>query len=148
MNQKRLNQRPQKLDTQGVRGLVFALAISSTIGFWAMISKIDGVQSSEAEAPAQTSNEVPLVVEAGQTVVSLPPIPTLVPTLDPSIVAPLIAGAGMPAPSTIGAGIANPPLITSPASGKPSTRVEKEPVKPKKSRGGGGGNTTSTRSSK
>lgn len=144
MNQKRPNQRPQKLDTQGVRGLVFALAVSSTIGFWAIISKVDGAQSSGVEA--QTANEIPLVEETGETMVSLPPIPTLVPTLDSSIVAPLPVRAGLPGPSTIGASVANPPLITAPAPGKPSLRGNKEPVKQKKSRGGG--NTTSSRSSK
>ena len=144
MEQKRPNQRPKKLDTQGVRGLLFALAVSTTIGFWAIVSRIDAAQSIGAENPDQVSSEPPLVQEENQLVVDLPPIPTLVPTLDTSN---LVAGSGLPTPQTIDLVKANPPLITIPgAGGQSSERGVKEPAKPKKSRGNG--NVTKTRSSK
>jgi hypothetical protein len=133
------------MDTQGIRGVVFTLAVTSTIGFWAIFSRLDNAQFSGSEASAQTSNELPYVQEESQIMANLPPIPTLVPIFDGSPAAPSPVLAGSPAPQLA----ANPAVATPPAAIS-SPRDNSAPAgksglpKQKKS----GGKTTSTRSSK
>jgi hypothetical protein len=143
MNQKRPNQRPKKLDLQGARGAVFAIAISSTIGFWAIFSRVDGAQTSSEEVQEPISHELPAAQEQESMVFALPPIPTLIPTLDASILSPSAAPNGIPEPSMISASIPTPQIITLPKTDKSS----KSNKAPRKQKGGGGGKTTSTRSS-
>lgn len=71
----------KKFDTQGARQLVFVLAVSSTLGFWSLVSRINQGQSVQADKGAQASDSVPPLQAGNQFVLDLPPLPTLVPTL-------------------------------------------------------------------
>jgi hypothetical protein len=83
MNKNQPTRRKGPFDMRDVKRLVFLLAVSATLGFWALFSNkyihVGSVaQSSGAavvEAPPDPTQEV-LVLE-------LPPIPTLVPTSMP-----------------------------------------------------------------
>ena len=140
--------RSQKLDTQGARNLVFTLAVSATIGFWAIFSKVDSHLASEGDNPEPAVNEVPLLEEESLAAFGLPPIPTLIPTLNPAQLAP-VAMNGLPAPLAVGAGLPTPSLIKTPLPGKKSPRTDQDPTVKKVKIGGGGGGekTTNTRSS-
>lgn len=142
MDAKRPNQRPQKLDLPGIRNLVFALAVSSTIGFWAIFSRVEAGQFSEGGAPAQTSNEAPLLDEESAMAINLPPIPTLIPALDPSLAAPVTTG-GLPERTTIGLALPTPSLSKPNKPGDSPEEAVERTVKQRKSKD----NSTSTRSS-
>jgi hypothetical protein len=143
MEQKRSNQRPRKLDTQGIRNLVFALAVSSTIGFWALFSRLNDAQSAAGGDLAQSAGEGQFMEEADPVLVNLPPIPTLIPTLDPSIVGP-VAASGLPLPSTIGSTIPTPAAIQLPGTTNERSGSPEKTVKQKKRKA----TTTTTQSSK
>jgi len=74
----------KKFDNQGARRLVFVLAVSSTLGFWGLVSRINQGQSVQADKGAQASGSVPPLQAENQFVLDLPPLPTLVPTFGPS----------------------------------------------------------------
>ena len=87
MDKKPHSNHSRKLDTQAARRLIFMLAASTTLGFWAVFSnKINLDQSTAAGSKDQASGNT-LPVQAGnQLVLDLPPMPTLIPPLDPSTV--------------------------------------------------------------
>ncbi len=144
MKRERANQRPQKMDTQGIRGVVFTLAVTSTIGFWAIFSRLDHAQFSDSGASAQTSNELLYVQEESPIMANLPPIPTLVPIFDGSPAAPSPVSAASSAPPAANSGVATPPAVISSPKDNSAPAGKSGLSKQKKS----GGKTTSTRSSK
>jgi hypothetical protein len=149
MDQKQQKRRPQKLDTYGIRGLVFALAVSSTIGFWAIFSRVDGLQSSGKDSPDQPTDDLSAVQDENITVLDLPPIPTLIPTMDQSISNLPVTAMNLPISVQDGSQVtdlaANPTQIAQPPSTvKPARETSSKPVKPKKVRSK---STTKTRSS-
>jgi len=144
MEQKRPNRRPQKLDTQGIRGLVFALAVSSTIGFWAIFSRTDGVQSAEVDLLDLPSDGMSEIQDENVSVLDLPPIPTLIPTVNPaSISLPMTA---MNLPISVSGGTENVklPQVAPPNPGNKPVKDSSGPEKPKRVREK---KTTSSRSS-
>jgi hypothetical protein len=78
--------KPKKFDTQGARQAVFVLAVASTLGFWVYFSKTAQDQSANAVNNDQVSGTAPPEQTDNQIVIDLPPMPTLVPPLDPSTV--------------------------------------------------------------
>ena len=64
----------KKFDTQGARRLVFVLAVSSTLGFWGLVSRINQGQSVQADKGAQASGSVPPLQAENQFVLDLPPM--------------------------------------------------------------------------
>jgi hypothetical protein len=77
----------RKLDMQGARRLIFILAASTTLGFWAVFSnKVNLDQSAAAGSKDQASGDTPRVQTGNRLVLDLPPMPTLIPPLDPSTV--------------------------------------------------------------
>lgn len=79
--------RASSVDVSGVRRLVLTLAVSSTLGFWAIFSKLT------AEAAAQPKQDSQLPEQSASVAgMDLPPIPTLVPPLDLATV-PTLAGS-------------------------------------------------------
>lgn len=149
MEQNKSGRRPQKVDTLSARNLVFALAVSATIGFWAIFSKLDGSLASEGEGPEPVINEAPRLESESQTAFGLPPIPTLIPTLNPAQLSPVTAN-GLEAPIVSGALLPAPTVIKTASPGSSAPRTEKDPsIKKVKLGGGGGGEkTTNTGSSK
>ena len=144
MDQKKPNRRPQKLNTQGVRGLVFTLAVSSTIGFWAIFSRTDGVQTSGADSLDQSLDGLSRIQDENATVLDLPPIPTLIPTADQSIVSLPAAAMNLPISVPGGAFNVKPTRIAPPTTGNKSDKDNSKPEKEKKQREK---KTTSSRSS-
>ena len=145
MDQRKPSQRPQKLDTEGARRLVFTLAVSATVGFWAIFSRLDSSGASNTEFPEQAVGEMPLVDDEGQAAFGLPPIPTLVPSLEAANLAPVVIN-GLPAPAVIGAALPAPSLSKNPPLRKTSSREDKEPAV-RREKNGGREKTTSSRSS-
>ena len=143
MDQKKPNQRPQKLDTQGVRGLVFTLAVSSTIGFWAIFSRIDRIQSSGADSLDHSPDGFSEVQDEEASILDLPPIPTLIPTADQVFFTSPVAAFNSPISVPAGNQNANPTQIAPPTGLNKPARDSSKPEKPKKQRE----KTTSTRSS-
>jgi hypothetical protein len=77
----------RKLDTQGARRLIFLLAASTTLSFWAIFAnKIDLDQSAIAGSENQASGDASLVQDGNQLSLILPPMPTLIPPLASSAV--------------------------------------------------------------
>jgi hypothetical protein len=144
MEQKRPNKRPQKLDTQGIRGLVFALAVSSTIGFWAIFSRVDAIQPSGADDLDPSSDGMSEVQDENVTVLDLPPIPTLIPATNTSFLSQPMTAMNIPVAITDGAGNRNQPLVSPPTAGNKPVRDLSKPEKPKRVKEK---KTTSTRSS-
>lgn len=144
MNQMRPNRRSQKHDAQGIRGLVLTLAVSSTIGFWAIFSRVDGIQSSGIENLDQSMDGLSEIQDENDGVLNLPPIPTLIPTADVSVVS--LPAAAMTLPISVpGAGEnANPIQIAPRTTANKPDRDRSKPEKQKKEREK---KTTSTRSS-
>lgn len=147
MDQKRPGQRPHKPDTQGFRNLVLTLAVSVTIGFWAIFSRLDGSTASGGDVAEQSVNEVPLLDQESQSAFNLPPIPTLIPALTSVQLGP-VAANGQAAPIALGEALPTPTILKTPQPGTFSPRTDKDPaVKKAKFGGGGGEKTTKTRSS-
>jgi hypothetical protein len=84
MINKNTPNRAKKLDLHGARQLIFILAASSTLGFWAIVSKVDHTQALQASETPQAAGATPPQQTGNQIVLDLPPLPTLMPTLDPS----------------------------------------------------------------
>ena len=144
MDQNQRKRRPQKLDTYGIRGLVFALAVSSTIGFWAIFSRVDGMQSSGKESLDQPTDDLSEVQDENITTLDLPPIPTLIPTMDQSISKLPVTAMNLPISVQADNQVANPTLVPPPPSADKPARDTSKPEKQKKVREK---KTTSTRSS-
>jgi hypothetical protein len=143
MDNKKPNRRPQKLDTQGIRGLVFTLAVSSTIGFWAIFSRADRFQSSGGDSLDPSLDGLSEVQDEEGTTLDLPPIPTLIPPDNKTFVSSPVAALNFPIsvpgenPNASPTQIAPPTIVNKPA------RDSSKPEKQKKVRE----KTTSTRSS-
>jgi hypothetical protein len=149
MDQKRPGQRPHKPDTQGFRNLVLTLAVSVTIGFWAIFSRLDGSTASVGDVAEQSVNEVPFLDQESQSAFNLPPIPTLIPALTAAQLGP-VAANGQAAPVSSGADLPAPTIIKTPQPGSLAPRTDRDPAIKKVKIGGGGGGgekTTKTRSS-
>jgi hypothetical protein len=146
MDHKQPKRRSQKLDTFGIRGLVFALAVSATIGFWAIFTRVDGMQSSGTDNLDQPIDDPTEVQDGNVTVLDLPPIPTLIPTLDQSVGNLPVTAMNLPISVQDGNPVADPTLVVpSPAAVKPARDTStSKPAKPKKVRSK---STTKTRSS-
>jgi hypothetical protein len=144
MDQKKPNRRPQKLDTQGIRGLVFALAVSSTIGFWAIFSRAESIQSSEGGSLDESQDGLSEFQDENQTAFDLPPIPTLIPTADQTLGPLPVTAMSLPISIPGGNPNANPTQIAPPPIVNKPVRDSSKPEKPKQKREK---NTTSTKSS-
>lgn len=141
MNAKR-SKHPNKLDLQNMRNLILTMAVSTTIGFWVVFSRVDASQSADGGVPSDTPNEALFLESEEQILANLPPIPTLVPALDRSLA--VLAPAGTaPASSTIASVLPTPSLIKPSKLGDPSAETAERTVKPRKTKD----QSTSTRSS-
>lgn len=121
--------------TSGLRSLIFAAAITSTLALWALFSKIERNQAS-SDLPPITS-AAPAELAAGEINLNLPPIPTLIPSQSAQTAQTMVSGA-VPTqqPALVVPQLANPVKIkvrdTSPRLDRP----------PRSSNGGGGGGVT------
>jgi hypothetical protein len=72
----------KKVDTHGAKRLIFILAVSSTLGFWVVVSKVSQISSALVKDAPQSAGAVPPLQIENQLILNLPPLPTLVPTLE------------------------------------------------------------------
>jgi hypothetical protein len=72
----------RKLDTRGAKQLVFILAISSTLGFWAVFSNKIDFDLAPSSSTDQGAGDPPPTQAGNQLVLDLPPMPTLIPPLN------------------------------------------------------------------
>jgi hypothetical protein len=73
-----------KLDTSSARRIVFTLAVTSSLGFWALFSRLNGATASGTSEVSDTNTTLPPVQVDQQVSFDLPPMPTLIPPIDPS----------------------------------------------------------------
>lgn len=87
------------LDVSGVRRLILTLAVSSTMGFWAIFSKLSANTAEQINISSDATEPLP-GQSASVAGLDLPPVPTLVPPLN-LITAPTLAGSVqlLPTPS-------------------------------------------------
>ena len=131
------NQSPKRktlFDMRDVKRLVFALAVASTLGFWALFSSEFKLDSFAAASNNVTTGSTPPGQADELLVLDLPPLPTLIPTL----------GAFIPNPTSAPAP-AQKPASSLPAQGG----VVSAPQAPaggntRFARSGGGGNQGSS----
>ena len=82
MEKKTPSKNPRKTDTRLAKQLVFLLSVCSTLGFWAIFShKIDLNQPDGSGAGSGAGELTPAGFE-NQLVLDLPPMPTLIPSLN------------------------------------------------------------------
>jgi hypothetical protein len=74
----------KKIDVHGARRLIFMLAVSSTLGFWVVASKASQISTELVKDAPQSAGALPPLQTENQFVLDLPPLPTLVPTLESS----------------------------------------------------------------
>jgi hypothetical protein len=74
----------KKIDVHGARRLIFMLAVSSTLGFWVVASKASQISTALVKDAPQSAGAVPPLQTENQFILDLPPLPTLVPTLESS----------------------------------------------------------------
>ena len=74
----------KKIDVHGARRLIFMLAVSSTLGFWVVASKTSQISTALVKDAPLSAGAVPPLQTENQFVLDLPPLPTLVPTLESS----------------------------------------------------------------
>jgi hypothetical protein len=72
----------KKIDVHGARRLIFMLAVSSTLGFWVVASKASQISTALVKDAPQTAGALPPLQTENQFILDLPPLPTLVPTLE------------------------------------------------------------------
>jgi hypothetical protein len=85
VNKKTNPNRAHKFDTNGARWMVLTLSVASTLGFWAVFSKVSYDPSAAAGSAGQSSGDVPPTRAETEFVLDLQPLPTLIPPLDPSL---------------------------------------------------------------
>ena len=79
------NQSPKRktlFDMRDVKRLVFALAVASTLGFWALFSNDFKLDSFAAASNNVTTGSTPPGQADELLVLDLPPLPTLIPTVE------------------------------------------------------------------
>lgn len=77
--------RGKTLNTQDAKRLVMILAVASTLGFWVLFTNKARLEAANAAVTNDAvATDVPPAEAQNQVVLDLPPIPTLVPTLDSS----------------------------------------------------------------
>jgi hypothetical protein len=69
--------------------MVLTLSVASTLGFWAVFSRLNYDPFAAAGGANQSSGNVPPMKAETELVLDLPPLPTLIPPLDPSSLASL-----------------------------------------------------------
>jgi len=85
VNKKTNPNRAHKFDTNGARWMVLTLSVASTLGFWAVFSKVNYDPSAAAGSAGQSSGDVPPTQAETELVLDLPPLPTLIPPIDSSL---------------------------------------------------------------
>jgi hypothetical protein len=132
--QKKANPKRGPVDLQDVRRAIFLLAITATLGFWAYFSKINLAASANESRTSQGAGTASPVQVNEQASLDLPPMPTLVPPLDP-------ATASLSAPPAVSQ---SPEFSASRPAGLTSGKILLGGAKPS----AGNSIVTSTRSSK
>jgi hypothetical protein len=153
MEKKPNPNRGKTLNTHDAKRLVLILAVTSTLGFWVLFSN----KARQDAANASVSNDqsvadTPPADSQNQLVLDLPPMPTLIPTLDPSTL-PGLTVQTVPQQNNAAVSLPQPTLQPSVPTGKillggaaPGSTVS-QPRK-RSSSGGGGGAVTTTHSSR
>ncbi len=152
MDKKPNPNRGKTLDTHDTKRLVLILAVTSTLGFWVLFSnkaRQDAASANVSNDPGTT--DTPPADSQNQIVLDLPPMPTLIPTLNAS------AGAGLavqtvPQQNNTAVSLPQPTLQPNASTGKiilggaaPGSTVSQPR---KRSSSGGGGGVTVTHSSR
>ena len=81
MEKNQPSKRKSLFDMRDVKRLIFVLAVSSTLGFWALFSSKLNLSSFVAASSSVTSAAPPPSQAEELLVLDLPPLPTLIPTV-------------------------------------------------------------------
>ncbi len=126
MDKKPNHPRTGKADLQSAKRVVLTLAVTSTLGFWALFSRLNQNSTSSSTDTSQVSDALPQAQVENRVVLQLPPMPTLVPALESSLAAasttiqpPVNIAASLPATGKLFLGGSKPDT----APGAPARRV-------------------------
>lgn len=70
--EKKLTSQPKKYDAKGVKQFIFVLAVSTTLGFWGVLSRLHLDQTTHANQNSLSSGSVPPLNMENQLVLILP----------------------------------------------------------------------------
>ncbi|MEJ2354151.1 MAG: hypothetical protein P8Y03_30620 [Anaerolineales bacterium] len=123
MNKKSPSRHPRRFALKDLKWLILTLAVTCALVYWALFSnKIGEKGLATASGNDQVPGSVPPVETEAQMVIDLPPLPTLIPTLDPSLAEQLV----QPVPSqnsvSDSATPVQPPVKIFIGGAKPSTK--------------------------
>ncbi len=132
MQNNQPSKRKSLFDMRDVKRLIFVLAISSTLGFWALFSSKLNLSSFVAASNSVTASSTPPSQAQELLVLDLPPLPTLIPTAAALTMTDKPASAPAPVQKPIGSLPAQGVVVSAPqAPAGGNTRF---------SRSSGGGN--------
>jgi hypothetical protein len=123
MNKKSSSRRRRRFDLKGLKWLVLTLAVTSALAYWALFSNRLGERGFVAASSADpVSGSIPPAEIEAPMVIDLPPMPTLIPTLDASLaeqaMQPVLSQDPVKAPPTS----VQPPVKIFVGGAKPSTK--------------------------
>ena len=123
MKKRSPSRHPRRFDLKNLKWLILTLAVTSALVYWALFSnKLGDRGAATASGNDQVPESLPPVQTEAQMLIELPPLPTLIPTLEPS----LAEQAMQPVPSQNSASgpatAIQPPVKIFVGGAKPSTK--------------------------
>ena len=123
MKKRSPSRHPRRFDLKNLKWLILTLAVTSALVYWALFSnKLGDRGVVTAGGNDQVPESLPPVQTEAQMLIELPPLPTLIPTLDPSLAEQVM----QPVPSQNSASgpatAVQPPLKIFVGGAKPSTK--------------------------
>lgn len=123
MNKKSPSRHPHRFDLKDLKWLILTLAVTCALAYWALFSnKIGEKGLATASSNDQVPGSVPPVETEAQMVIDLPPMPTLIPTLDPSSAEQGMQPVLSQNPVSVPATSVQPPVKIFVGGAKPSTQ--------------------------
>jgi hypothetical protein len=123
MKKRSPSRHPRRFDLKNLKWLILTLAVTSALVYWALFSNKLGERGLAAASGAdQVSGPIPPAETDVQMVIDLPPMPTLIPTLDTSSVEQATQPVLSPDPAKVPATSVQPPVKIFVGGAKPSTK--------------------------
>ncbi|HZD58002.1 MAG TPA: hypothetical protein VE136_14825 [Anaerolineales bacterium] len=112
-----------RFDLKNLKRLILVLAVTSALAYWAMVSNNFGDKGvAPANGKGQIPESVPPAETGAQMVIDLPPMPTLIPTMDSSLVGQAMQPLPSQDPVSVPATSIQSPVKIFLGGAKPSTK--------------------------
>lgn len=123
MKKRSPSRHPRRFDLKNLKWLILTLAVTSALVYWALFSnKLGDRGVVTAGGNDQVPESLPPVQTEAQMLIELPPLPTLIPTLDASSVEQTTQPVLSQDPVKVPATAVQPPLKIFVGGAKPSTK--------------------------